>query len=663
MKPRASLLFPRTAEPDPKERLSDSEAKISVRSAHCLRKGVSLVLAALLVPATGGELLAQAQQQYVPPPPPPDSAQTAPAPQQQYNGQNPVVPDPNYVPPASQQQPYEQQQYAPEQAPPPPDANQAYAQSYPDESYGQGAPVATQALSPDQLDQLVAPIALYPDSLLANVLAASTYPAQVVDADRWRQAQGNAAPEQIAAGADAQNWDPSIKSLSAFPQVLDQMAQNVSWTTELGNAYYNQPQDVMSAVQAMRQRAQGAGTLQNTPQLAVSDDQGYIALAPSNPQVIYVPEYDPWTVYGAPVAPYPGFSCLDTVGSLLEDGLEFGVGIALGAFMHMPWGFLGWGFNWLDGSLLFHGGGWYTHSREVRDWGFAHGGPRAVGWRGGVYHGRYGDYRERAFGGREGEFGGRAGAFGGRPGASFGNRGGYLGGRSFREYGAGPARLNAERAQGFRGGYGNGFHGNNYGRGQLGFNGTARNYGSGAYGRGSYGRAQGFMGSNGRAVSPFSGNHSQPYVGSQRGSYGNSYGRSPMIARNYGGEGFGRGPEMNGYRQAPQMNRGFGQSYRAPSQSFRGFNQPSRGSAFGRGFSGRSSGGFAAPRSFGGPHSFGGGHAFTGGGGHSFGGGGHSFGGGSHFGGGHSFGGGHGGHSGGGGHGGGGHGGGGGHHR
>ena len=110
-----------------------------------------------------------------------------------------------------------------------------------------------------QLEQLVAPIALYPDTLVAQVLAASTYPGQIADADHWRQMQGYASADQIAAGADVQNWDPSVKALTAFPQVLAQMDRNLQWTTDLGNAYYNQPQDVLEAVQVMRRRAQAAG--------------------------------------------------------------------------------------------------------------------------------------------------------------------------------------------------------------------------------------------------------------------------------------------------------------------------------------------------------------------------------------------------------------------
>ena len=136
---------------------------------------------------------------------------------------------------------------------------------------GQQAPQG-QPLSAEQLDQLVAPIALYPDALVAQVLAAATYPTQVVEADRWRQAQGNAPAEQIAAGAETRHWDPSVKALTAFPTVLAQMDRNLQWTTDLGNAYYNQPQDVMDSVQAMRQKAEVAGQLRSTPQQVVTND-------------------------------------------------------------------------------------------------------------------------------------------------------------------------------------------------------------------------------------------------------------------------------------------------------------------------------------------------------------------------------------------------------
>ena len=254
-------------------------------------------------------------------------------------------------------------------------------QSYGQRSYAQDydpAPGPANGLDAEQLEQSVAPIALYPDALVAQVLTASTYPEQVAEADRWRRAQGAAPSGEIAAGADAQPWDPSVKALTAFPQVLAQIDHNLQWATELGNAYYNQPQDVLEAVQVMRERAQGAGSLRSTPQEAVNYDQGNIALAPVNPQVVYVPQYDPWSVYGDQVSPYPGFSLLDDLGSVFDSSaVRFGSGIAMDAFSHTPWGLLGWGLDWLTQSVLFNNSNYSSHSNTVADWGFRRGGTRA----------------------------------------------------------------------------------------------------------------------------------------------------------------------------------------------------------------------------------------------------------------------------------------------
>lgn len=301
---------------------------------------LALVMALLLLPLSEGELLAQQA------PPPPQYAQ----PQQDYSGQM--------------------------------QSDESGYPAQPVDAYPQ--PVNAQVVQPldaVRLEQLVAPIALYPDSLVALVLTASTYPAQVVEADRWRQMQGYASPEQIAAGADAQNWDASVKGLTAFPQVLAQMDRNLPWTTDLGNAFYNQPGDILQAVQVMRQRAQAAGSLVSTPQVAVNYVSGNIQLVPVNPQIIYVPAYNPWYVYGQPVSPYPGFSLLDVLGSFLNSSvLHYGVGIAMTAFTHMPWGLLAWGLSWLVNAVLFHNSGYYSQSTTVADWGFPHGGPRAAGW-------------------------------------------------------------------------------------------------------------------------------------------------------------------------------------------------------------------------------------------------------------------------------------------
>jgi hypothetical protein len=311
--------------------------------------------------------------------------------QQGWGGSPSAPANPNYAPyPQSQpqgypQQPYGQPQYGQPQGYP---AQQGYGQqSYAQQGYAQ-QPYADpaqadpqQAFAPPQqggqpfaagqLEQLVAPIALYPDTLVAQILAASTYPAQVIDADNWIHAQGNAAPEQIAYAADAeQNWDPSVKALTAFPQVLDLMNRDLHWTTDLGNAYYNQPQDVLETIQLMRQRAEDAGTLRSTPQETVTYQQGYIQLAPPTPQVVYVPQYNPWDVYGQPVQPYPGFSLIGALNSFIgSNPVQFGLGIALQAFSHTPFGWAGWALNWLTSAIFFHQSPYTSQSTSVAHWG------------------------------------------------------------------------------------------------------------------------------------------------------------------------------------------------------------------------------------------------------------------------------------------------------
>lgn len=315
---------------------------------------------------------------------------------------------PQYAPQSYGQQPgYAQpQQYDQQQ----PGLQQPYldpGQQYPQQDYGQAPALA---LNTEQLEQLVAPIALYPDTLVAQVLAAATYPAQVVDADHWRQAQGYASPDQIVAGANMQSWDPSLKALTAFPQLLAEMDQNLRWTIALGNAYYNQPQDVLDVVQVMRQRAQAAGNLASTPQESVNYDQGYIQVVPANPQVVYLPAYDPWTVYGQPVQPYRGFSLVGALGSFFgssfgssfgSGAVRFGLGIAMSAFSHTSFGWLGWGLDWLTHSLLFNNSNYYSHSTTVADWGLPHGGPRAAMQRGAMTARLPGnDYRDYRFANR-----------------------------------------------------------------------------------------------------------------------------------------------------------------------------------------------------------------------------------------------------------------------
>jgi len=229
---------------------------------------------------------------------------------------------------------------------------------------GAPAPVPYTQQGPEQLQQLVAPIALYPDSLVAQILAASTFPEQVVEADRWAQAHPDLKGTDLGNAVDQQPWDPSVKALTAFPSVLGNMDKNLSWTSSLGDAYYNQQKEVMDAVQVMRRKAQDAGNLKSTPQQTVTDQDSDIEIAPADPDVVYVPAYDPWLVYGYPVVAWPGWYPYPGIwfgGPYLSFGLGFGIGW-WGGF---GWGWGHWGFDWHDHYARFNGGRYYSGSRTL----------------------------------------------------------------------------------------------------------------------------------------------------------------------------------------------------------------------------------------------------------------------------------------------------------
>jgi len=216
--------------------------------------------------------------------------------------------------------------------------------------------------TPDQLQQLVAPIALYPDSLVAQILAGSTFPEQVVEADRWVQSHPDLKDKALADAVDQQPWDPSVKALTAFPSVLGNMDKNISWTSSLGDAYYNQQQAVMDAVQVMRQRAEQSGNLKNTPQQTVSDPYPDIEIQPVDPGVIYVPAYDPWLVYGDSILPWPGWYPYPGIW-FGGPYLSFGVGFGIGFFGGYGWGWGGWGFDWHHHYAVYDHGRYYSQSR------------------------------------------------------------------------------------------------------------------------------------------------------------------------------------------------------------------------------------------------------------------------------------------------------------
>jgi uncharacterized membrane protein YgcG len=216
--------------------------------------------------------------------------------------------------------------------------------------------------TPEDLQQLVAPIALYPDSLVAQILAASTFPDQVVEADQWVQAHPDLKGDALGQSVDQQTWDPSIKALTAFPSVLGNMNKNLSWTSSLGDAYYNQQQDVMDAVQVMRQRAQEAGNLKTTPQQTVTSQDSTIIIEPASPEVVYVPEYDPWLVYGGPVEAWPGWY---EYPGIWYGGpyLSYGVGFGIGFYGGYGWGWRHWGSDWHHRSVTYDHDRYYSRSR------------------------------------------------------------------------------------------------------------------------------------------------------------------------------------------------------------------------------------------------------------------------------------------------------------
>ena len=252
-------------------------------------------------------------------------------------------------------------------------ANQAQ-QGQPAAQQGQAPATTYAAPTADQLYQMVAPIALFPDKLLAQVLAASTFPSEVSAAYTWLQQNSNLKGQQLLDAVNQQPWDASVKGLTQFSDVLSQMATNLSWTSALGDAYFNIPQSVMNAVQVMRQRAQQSGNLKSTqqqtvtvqnqapgsaapapassgeaqPPVIVQPPAQTIIIEPAQPTVVYVPTYNPTVVYGAPVPAYPGYSTGDMVATGL---ISFGLGIAVGAAISGGGGCCGWGMEFLGMRL------------------------------------------------------------------------------------------------------------------------------------------------------------------------------------------------------------------------------------------------------------------------------------------------------------------------
>jgi Spy/CpxP family protein refolding chaperone len=203
-----------------------------------------------------------------------------------------------------------------------------------------GAPVFKQ----EELDQLAAPIALYPDSLISQILMASTYPLEVVQADRFAKQNASLKGDALTKALEAQNWDPSVKSLVNFPQVLTMMSEKLDWTQKLGDAFLAQEKAVLDTIQSLRAKAQASGNLKTTKEQTVIVEEKIIKIEPANPQVIYVPTYNPTVVYGAwPSPAYPPYYYYPPGYVATTAMFSFAAGAAMGAAWGYAWGNTNWG--------------------------------------------------------------------------------------------------------------------------------------------------------------------------------------------------------------------------------------------------------------------------------------------------------------------------------
>ncbi|HXW93551.1 MAG TPA: DUF3300 domain-containing protein [Terriglobales bacterium] len=263
-------------------------------------------------------------------------------------------------------------------------------------------------IPPDQLDSLVAPIALYSDPLLAQVLAASTYPLEIIQLQQWLAKNKGLKDKALADAVAKEPWDPSVQGLAALPDVVNRLANDIQWTTDLGNAFLAQQSDVMDAVQRMRKKAEDKGSLGSTEQQKVEtrvvEGKSTIIIEQTDPQVIYVPSYDPYVVWGAPLYPYPPIYYPPAGYYAAGMAISFGVGVAMGAFWSGGWG---WGCGWGGNNNIYVN----RNNNFNRNTNIGGGNRNNIG------------------GGRNGIGGDRNDIGGGRNDLGGGNRGGNLGNR------------------------------------------------------------------------------------------------------------------------------------------------------------------------------------------------------------------------------------------
>ena len=402
------------------------------------------------------------------------------------------------------------------QATPPPAATPAAA----------GADADEPPLTADQLDSLVAPIALYPDDLLAQVLASSTYPLELMQLQQWMAKHKDLKDKALADAVGKEDWDPSVKSMAAVPEALKRLTDDIQWTTDLGNAFLDQQKDVMDACQRMRKKAKDKGALTSSEQMKVEtkvvESKEVIVVQSANPEVIYVPSYNPTVVYPPPVYPYPPVYYPPYVPGAAF--VSFGVGMMMGAAI---WGGSCCGCGWGGGNVNVNvnnnfnrntnvsggnrgqgGGGNWNHNPSHRG-GTPYGNKSTAGKYGGQTRGQQASARQQ--GGR-----GTSGASN-RAGGAGGSRGGPSAGTSDRSGGGGrggssPSASNRSSGGGSRGG-------DSIGGRDMGGGGGSRG-GSSGFGGGS----GGFSGSSARSSSS-RGSSSMGSRGGGGGSRGGGGGR------------------------------------------------------------------------------------------------------------------------------------------
>jgi Protein of unknown function (DUF3300) len=433
----------------------------------------------------------------------------------------------------------------------------------------------TTTLPPEELDSLVAPIALYPDPLLAQTLAASTYPLEVVQLQQWMNNNKSLQGKALADAVAKQPWDPSIQALVEFPDVVQRMAGNIQWTTDLGNAFLAQQSDVMDAVQRMRAKAQGKGTLKTSAQQtvqtqAVDGGKQVITIQQPNPDVIYVPSYDPAVVYGPPPPAYPYYP-YTYPGYVPGTALAWGAGIALGAAAWGAWGGGGWGWNcgWGHGNVDVNVNNKYVnnYNKNVnKNFNQANFNKQGGQWQHNPQHRGNAPYGDR----------GTANKFGGNARQQPGNRPG--GGAGTRPGGGGAGTRPGGGGAGTR--PGGGGAGTRPGGGAAG----TRPGGGGAGTRPGGGEAGTRPGGGAAGTKPAT----RPAGGTAKNQVGNRSASSRPSSASRGGGGFSGGGSGNYARSS--SNRG-GHSMGGGGMSRGGGASMSRGGGGGRGGGGRGGGG------------------------------------------------------------------------